>query len=130
MARRTTGMIQNLSSSQTWVTKFELPSALLLGAWLFLPTDVEHGVFSWLALVGWLTACAGVVAWTWPMKTVALEDNVFLISNWFSTRRVPSTHLRKISESRMNREPTITLYFDPPTPFGGKVRIVPPFSLT
>jgi len=39
---------------------------------------------------------------------------------------VPTAHLVEIHEDRWNRTPSITLYFDPPTSLGRKIRIIPP----
>jgi len=63
------------------------------------------------------------------MKHVAIEGDYFRISNYFVSYRVPVAHLASITEIRDNRTPAITLYFEPPTPFGRRVRIIPPTGL-
>jgi hypothetical protein len=57
---------------------------------------------------------------------VTFEGDYFVISNCFTSHRVSVAHLASITEIRDDRVPTITLYFEPPTPFGGRVGIIPP----
>jgi hypothetical protein len=64
--------------------------------------------------------------WARPIKRVTVEGDHFVISNCFTSHRVSVAHLASITEIRDGRIPTITLYFEPPTPFGGRVRIIPP----
>jgi hypothetical protein len=65
---------------------------------------------------------------SWPIKLVTVEGDYFVISNYFIKRRVPIAHLAKVAESViLNRGPTIILYFEPPTPFGKRVRIITPW---
>jgi hypothetical protein len=66
-----------------------------------------------------------VLIYSWPIKLVTVEGDYFVISNYFTTRLVPIAHLAKVSESYLGRGPTIILYFEPPTPFGKRVRIIP-----
>jgi hypothetical protein len=74
-------------------------------------------------------ACVILLWWTGPIKKVALEEDYFLISNYLREIRVPATWLAKIVEDQGNGTPNITLFFDPATAFGRKVRIVPPYTL-
>ena len=118
--------IQKLSSSATWMTKFVLP-AVFIGTWpVWLIHAWVRGGAEWIPFVFWGIAFMAVLIWTRPIKKVTLEGDEFVISNYFNTHRVPISHFRRFTENRMNRTPTIDLHFDPPTPFGRQVRIVPP----
>jgi hypothetical protein len=70
--------------------------------------------------------CVFWLIWSWPIERVTVEGDYFVISNYFTSRRVPVTHLASITESYGFRPPTIVLHFEPPTPFGKRVRIIPP----
>jgi hypothetical protein len=62
--------------------------------------------------------------WALPIKKVSLIGDHLRISNYRREIEVPVSQIRKIKRSRWNRTPNVTLFFDPPTPFGRKVRIV------
>ena len=70
--------------------------------------------------------CVFWVIWSRPIERVTVEGAYFLISNYFTSRRAPVTNLASITENFSIRPPTITLHFEPPTPFGKSVRIIPP----
>jgi len=74
----------------------------------------------------WSIACIVLLIWSWPIKLVTVEGDYFIISNYITCHRAPIAHLVSIAENYNNRTPTITLYFEPPTPFGKRVRIIPP----
>jgi len=57
---------------------------------------------------------------------VTVEGDYFIISNYINSYRAPIVYLVSMTENYNNRTPTITLYFEPPTPFGKRVRIIPP----
>jgi hypothetical protein len=115
-----------LSSAMTVFSKFILPGAFL-GTWpIWFFGAVSDSGFTWFGAAMWTAACVWLVLWSRPIKFVTFGGDAFSISNYFSTRSVPASHLRRIEEDRHNRTPTITLYFEPPTDFGSRIRIVPP----
>jgi hypothetical protein len=120
--------MQRLSSSFTPFTKFLLPGGFLAAwpAWLF---QIQDPRFGYLPAFFWTVACAFLLWWTLPIKKVSLCDGQFLISNYRREIRVPAAQLVKIREDRWNRTPNIALFFDPPTAFGRKIRIVPPYMV-
>jgi hypothetical protein len=59
---------------------------------------------------------------------VSLHDGEFIISNYRKKTAVPTSALVSICEDRWNRTPSIALFFDPPTAFGRKIRIIPPWD--
>jgi hypothetical protein len=83
----------------------------------------------WIGVILWSVVCVIWLIWSWPIERVTAEGDYFLISNYFTSRRVPVAHLASIIEIRDTRTPAITLYFEPPTPFGRRVRIIPPTGL-
>ena len=125
-------MNHKLSSPLTWLNKIVLPAAFLLAWPVLLSLGLARGGYQWIPVLAWTIGCAALLVWTWPIKTVEWTGDAFVISNYITTHRVPASHLRRFTENRMNRTPTITLYFEPPTPFGRRVRIIPipPFSFS
>jgi hypothetical protein len=115
-----------LSSSLTFFHKFLLPVGFIaaLPAWLQLA--LRSGGYEWIPAIGWLVACGVLLVWSRSIERVSVDGNSFLISNYITTHRVPISHFHGISERRHNRTPTIVLHFDPPTPFGRSIRIIPP----
>jgi hypothetical protein len=83
----------------------------------------------WIGAIFWSVLCVFWVIWSRPIKLVTVEGDYFIISNYFTSRRVPVAHLADITENYSGRTPTIILYFEPPTPFGKRVRIIPPQGL-
>ncbi|HKQ89931.1 MAG TPA: hypothetical protein VJZ77_04550 [Blastocatellia bacterium] len=57
---------------------------------------------------------------------VTIEGDYFVVSNYFTKRRVPVAHLDSVTENFSLRPPSLSLYFEPPTTFGKHVRIIPP----
>jgi hypothetical protein len=116
-----------LSSDMTVFSKYILPGVFLCSwpVWFF--GALSHGDL-WIPTILWAAVCIWLVVWSRPMKFVALDGDSFCISNYFSTCAVPISRLCRIEQDRNNRTPTITLYFEPPTPFGKRVRIVPPID--
>jgi hypothetical protein len=116
-----------LSSSLTFVLKFFPPFVGLVI--LLVPlSDVMRGngigrenIIPFAA--GLLLLCCG-----WWLKRVSMNNDVFIISNFVRTVRVPVSTLTGIREHRASRTKTITLKFSPPTPFGRRVVIVPPIG--
>jgi hypothetical protein len=115
-----------LSSSSTLFHKWILPASSLLGWPLWIWCALRGPSGEWIGAILWSVSCALWLIWSWPIKRVTVEGDHFLISNYFISRRVPVAHLAGITEIHDNRTPAINLYFDPPTPFGRRVRIVPP----
>ena len=76
-------------------------------------------------LMLWSVGCTAVLIWSWPIKLVTVEGDYFVISNYFTSHHEPIAHLARITESYSVRPPTITLHFEPPSPFGKRVRIIP-----
>ena len=115
-----------LSSDRTIFAKWIFPGAFLAGwpGWLF--NAVSHGGAEWIPAVMWTIFSVWLVIWSRPIKFVTLRGDSFVISNYFSTHSVLTSSLIRIKEDRHNRTPTIMLYFEPPTAFGPRVRILPP----
>lgn len=115
-----------LSSSLTFVNEWVLPAIVLIcwPAWIKLALRGPKEM--WVVAIGWGIACAAVLSVAWPIKKLTIEGNDFLISNYFKTYRVPISQLADVTESHITRPPTLLLHFDPPTPFGKRIRIVPP----
>lgn len=119
--------MQPLSSSITPFTKFVLPGGFLavLPVWIFLTQDPNFG---YLPATFWTAICVFLVWWTLPIKKVSLRGDDFVVSNYRKEVSVPTSSLVRLSEDRWNRTPNIALFFDPPTSFGRKIRIVVPWD--
>jgi hypothetical protein len=115
-----------LSSSLTLAHKWILPACFLLGWPLWVWSALRGPSGEWIGAIFWSVVCAFWLIWSRPIERVTVEGDYFLISNYFTSRRVPVTHLASITESYGFHPPTITLHFEPPTPFGKRVRIIPP----
>jgi hypothetical protein len=117
------------SSSSTLFHKWVLPACFLLGWPLWIWGALRGPSVGWIGAIFWTFWCAFWLIWSWPIKRVTIEGNYFLISNYFTCHRVPVSHLASITEIRDNRTPAINLYFEPPTPFGRRVCIIPPCGI-
>jgi hypothetical protein len=115
--------VKVLSSSFTPITKFGAPGIFfaLLPVWLLRMSERQ---FAWVPATLWICACIFIVWWTLPIKKVSLVGDRLLISNYWREIEVPVSQVSRICEDRWNRTPNISLFFDPPTHFGSKVRIV------
>jgi hypothetical protein len=114
-----------LSSSLTLAHKWILPACFLLGWPLWVWSALRGPSGEWIGAIFWSFWCVYWLVWSWPIKLVTIEGDYFVISNYFTSHRVPVANLASINEIR-HRTPAITLYFEPPTPFGRRVRIIPP----
>jgi hypothetical protein len=63
---------------------------------------------------------------SWRIKHITVEDDFFIISNYFTNYCVPVTHLADVTEGLGTRLRRIILRFEPPTPFGKRICIIPP----
>ncbi len=119
--------MESLSSSITPFTKFVLPGGFLatLPVWILKTHDPPFGY--WPALF-WAAACAFLVWWTAAIKKVSLRGDEFVVSNYRREIGVPVSSLVRVSADPWNRTPNIALFFDPPTSFGRKVRIIVPWD--
>ena len=118
-----------LSSSFTLAHKWILPAGFLLGWPLWIWSALRGPSGEWIGAIFWSFWCAYWLIWSWPIERVTVEGDYFLISNYFTSCRVPVANLASIVEIRDDRTSAITLYFEPPTPFGRRVRIIPPTGL-
>jgi hypothetical protein len=118
-----------LSSSWTFLHKWILPAFPLLALALSVLGALRGPSGEWISVIFWSAVSVGLLIWAWPMKHVTIEGDYFRISNYFVSHRMPFAHLASIAEIRDNRTPAINLYFDPPTPFGRRVRIIPPTGI-
>ena len=118
-----------LSSSFTLAAKWILPASFLLGWPLWVWGALRGPSGEWIGAIFWSVLCVFWVIWSRPIKLVTVEGDYFIISNYFTSRRVPVAHLPDITENYSGRTPTIILYFEPTTPFGKRVRIIPPQGL-
>jgi hypothetical protein len=116
----------DISGSWTFLHKWILPACFLLGWPLWVWSALRGPSAQWIGVILWSVVCVFWLIWSWPIKLVTVEGDYFLISNYFTSHRAPVAHLASITENRDNRTPAITLYFEPPTPFGRRVRIIPP----
>jgi hypothetical protein len=115
-----------LSSFLTFLHKWLFP-ALFLPCWpVWIWSAIRGPLVAWMGAILWGAACALLLIWTWPIKRVTIEGGFFTISNYITSYRVPVVHLSSITEHHSVQPPAITLYFEPPTPFGRRVRIIPP----
>jgi hypothetical protein len=62
--------------------------------------------------------------WALPIKRVWKEGDNFLIDNYLTQIRVPSSQLERVVVSHSNRIANVVLYFTQPTKFGKKIRII------
>jgi hypothetical protein len=79
----------------------------------------------WVAIISWffLFGCYFVL-WR-SIKRVSVDGDYFLISNYVRTHRAP---LNSLSAIAIEKRGGIVLHFEPPTPFGSSVRIIPPIE--
>src|SRR5436190_18386808 len=107
--------VHKLSSSATWMTKFVLPM-IFIAIWpVWLSFGLARGGYDWIPAAAWGIGCLLLLVWSWPIKTVKLDGDVFVISNYLTQHSIPAGHLRHFAQHRMSRTPTITLHFEPPT---------------
>src|SRR5215470_9934253 len=102
-----------------WAGRQQIQIALALRA--------TFGEVIWIMVIVWGIGLLVVLIYSWPIKKVTVEGDHFVISNYFITRRVYISHLVKVGESGFGYIRTIILYFEPPTPFGKRVRLIIPF---
>ncbi|MGE0131992.1 MAG: hypothetical protein AB7U82_28255 [Blastocatellales bacterium] len=114
-----------LSSPLTFWSEWVFPALWLLGVPMQIQAALRDPKFPKIVVIGWCIGCIFVLIYSWPIKLVTIEGVYFAISNYFITRRAPVAHLTKVSVSHFGRGPTIILYFEPPTPFGKRIRIIP-----
>ena len=120
----------NLSSPLTFLCEWVIPVCWLLAGLqqikMALIGTTFRGVI-WVIVIVWGIGFIVILIYSWPIKLVTLEGDYFVISNYFTSRRVPINHLTDVGESALvSRGPTIILYFEPPTPFGKRVRLITP----
>lgn len=121
--------MQRLSSQLSLVTKYLAPTLFFVAALIVLSGGLlKPDPGPWPAVL--FTALSlFTLWWVWPIRTVTLGGEKFILSDLRRSCEVPVAHLVEIHEHRWNRTPNIVLIFDPPTPFGRKVRLVTPSSL-
>jgi len=115
-----------LSSSLTFLSEWVFPAFFLLGWPIWIQSALSGSTMDWVAVIVWGVGCIAVLMWSWPIKFVDVEGDYFIISDYFTSHRVPIAHLANITENYYSRTPAIMLYFEPTTPFGKRVRILPP----
>jgi hypothetical protein len=119
-----------LSSSLTFLNEWVIPALVLLGwGWQIQEAmRISMPLAKWIMIIIWGIAFILALIYSWPIKLVTVEGDYFVISNYFIKRRVPIAHLAKVGEGAiLSRRPTIILYFEPPAPFGKRVRIITPW---
>ena len=122
-----------LSSQLTFLCEWFIPASYLVYG--IQNSSYALSIFGALALVKWIVVMVWGVGfilisiYAWPIKQVAIEGDYFVISNFFVIRRAPISHLARVSESQLlSHGATIILHFEPPTPFGKRVRLITPFG--
>jgi len=121
-------MRRELSSGMTRFYKFVAPVLQLCGvgvfAYVLLVRVPAPNLFKWPILGGAVIFC--VVWWRWlsSLRRVILENDWFLISDYFCEIRVPVSTLANVTEQR-GRERRVILEFRVETEFGMKVAFLP-----
>lgn len=87
------------------------------------------GAGFWLGLVLWTVVTSFIIGWVRLLQDVSLDGVVFRISGAPRSVDIPVSHLHAIEEVTFSRPPSILLFFEPPTPFGRKIRVVPPWEI-
>jgi hypothetical protein len=117
-----------LSSSLTFLYEWVIPALWLLGGieQMQYAPRIPFTSEKWIIVILWGVGLIWVLIYSWPIKQVTIDGDYFVISNYFTSRRVPISDLAKVGESGLGRGRTIILYFEPPTPFGKRVRLITP----
>lgn len=79
-----------------------------------------------IMVIGWGVAGVALLIRSWRMKLVTVKGDFFIISNYFTSYCVPVAHLANVTEGFGTRLRRIILHFEPPTPFGKRICIIPP----
>ena len=108
------------------LNRFLLPIPVVCGT--LVVAFGSHGGERYLLAGICVAASIGLLWWSLPIKEVWYRDGHFVISNYVREVTVPASHLSHIDESSMNRTPNILMFFNPPLPFGKKVRLIPPLG--
>jgi|SRR5688572_13256758 len=118
-----------LSSSLTFLHEWGFPALWLLGGiqQIQYAMPIPFPLAKWMMILVWGIGFILILMYSWPIKLVTLDGDYFVISNYFTSRRAPISQLAKVGESRLSRGPTIILYFEPPLPFGKRVRLITPW---
>lgn len=90
---------------------------------------VRDGGYAWLPAIACFVVQSLLLLWSVKIKRVSVDGNSFVIVDYATTHRVPISHLQSISEHSNFIAPTILLHFDPPTPFGRSIHIIPPVRM-
>jgi hypothetical protein len=117
-----------LSSSLTFLYEWVIPGLWLLGGieQMQYAPRISSTSEKWILVILWGIGLIWILMYSWPIKQVTLDGDYFVISNYFTSRRVPISDLAKVRESGLGRGRTIILYFEPPSPFGKRVRLITP----
>src|SRR5262249_18246552 len=115
-----------LSSSLTYLSEWVYPAIALLLWFRLIQSALSESTTGWVGVIMGGVVSIITLIWSWPIKFVDVEGDYFTISNYFTSHHIPIAHLTNVKANYYSRTPTITLYFDPPTPFGKRVRIIPP----
>jgi hypothetical protein len=114
-----------LSSSLTFVSEWLFPAGFLAGLFAHIHIALRDPEYPIAALILWGIGSIVILIYSWQIKRVTIEDDYFVISNYFTTHRAPIAHLARVNKSYFSRGPMIVLYFEPSGPFGKRVRIIP-----
>jgi len=119
---------ERLTSSATLLNQWIIP-LLFWAGWLFIiGAGLTNPRGMLLLAIGWGIPCVLLLVWARLIKEVSIEGDFFVISGHFATHHVPIAHLANIAVVRWSRTPAINLYFEPPTPFGRRIIIIPPYQ--
>jgi hypothetical protein len=117
--------MKRLSSYSSFVNKYVMPVIVsAMGAVVFKNAKADDALYSVAAMLG--AGLAWLLWWAQSIRFVSTDGEQFLISDLRRRILVPVSQLQYWTENRMNRTPSICLYFDPPTEFGRKIRLIPP----
>jgi hypothetical protein len=114
------------SSFLTLLHKWILLASSLLACIVWIYVALRGDTEMWTAIIFWGVASVALLLWSWPIKRVTIEGDFFIISNYFTSYRVPIAHLTDVTEGFGTRLRRIILHFEPKTPFGKRICIIPP----
>ena len=119
---------RRVSSLLTFFVKFIIPAVLFFWTALnFLGPQLigadKMPLFKYLGIVAFLYSLSHV-----DKKSVRTDGEYFIISDYFRKASVPCTSLRRVSCCEHVKGITITMVFDPKTPFGNEISVLSPLD--
>ena len=125
---------RRLSSRQTFLMKFVLPSVWLAGfiaatAMLFAGTlafePAPPPAMKWTFLSVLLAGAASLYWFCMPLKRVELDDSALYVSNYLRETSVPLEDIDEVRENRWVNIRPVTVTFRTDTDFGNRIVFMP-----